>query len=334
MPHPRGTSGGGTTPLMSVPSTHHLSLAVPDVNVTYPNERTVPEHMPKLSFLGAIVASRGMGKTHALMQLVQLYNKTKTFDRIVVVSPTYDADPKYKLFERMDAKLFVYREYSDAIKAEIEQGIRNANDEYEEYLEAMKAWKKLQNEQNAHDMTEHEYNLLESVKFKKPVTQWTRGPPTTLFIADDCVATTLYRGDCKGPFNSFAIRHRHARTSIIFVSQTWANAIPRQLRANLSFLMLFKCKSVGIAKEIASEFGSYICEEEFKAVWDDATKERFGFLYLDWEAPNGEQVRKGFTECYDIQVHGPKSGVGSTDDKPKHDDEVPYAIRTGKPPGP
>lgn len=294
-----------------------LDMRIPDVNVKYEKDRPVPPHCPKLFFIGAIVGSRGSGKTHAMIQLMQMYNASKTFDKTYVICPTYDSDPKYKLFETLDTQLTVHREFNDAIWAEVEEEIQGDLDEYDAYVERLAIWKKAMNPKQIETLSEDEYAELERTGFEKPSTRWKHGKPTSVLILDDLVGSSLYRADCKGRFNSWAIRHRHARTAVIFLAQVWANAVPRQLRANLSLALLFRCKNTGITKEIASEFSSYVSIEDFQAMWDQATAEDHGFLLCDFESPKGEQMRIGFDKAFPINFERSKKDKAKEPKEPK-----------------
>lgn len=289
--------------------THQLPIKVPDLDFQPLAVRKVPPHMPALHFLGAIIGARGTGKTFAMLQLMKMYNTTKTFDKCIIISPTFHADPKYKILEGLDWKLTVYEEYSDALWQTIEKGILDDLDEYDKYLEDLERWRRYMRTKD-HDLpkiTDDEYGELERLDFKKPTTPWKRGRPTTILILDDLVGSTIYKANCSGPFTSFVIRHRHSLTSVLFLAQIWANAVPRQLRSNLSLLILFKCKSAGIAKQIAQEFATYMTEEQFAHMWDTATAEKHGFLFLNFEGADGEKHRSGFDKAFQLEGTEPPS---------------------------
>lgn len=278
-------------------STRKLPLRVPNLKVRYETPRKVPDHLPQLHVLAGICGSRGSGKTTALLQLFTMYNETRTYDRTFVICPTYDSDPKYALFETFDTELHVYRGFTDAVWREVENDIKREVEVYRAHLEALRVWRKFMRTPRLEDMNQADYQILADIGFEEPTCRW-KQMPTSAVILDDCAASTAYRADCKGPLASFIIKHRHSRASVFMAVQTLRNSIPKQIRGNLSFLLLFKCKAKGLAKSVSEEYASYVSAEEFEAYWDDATREQYGFLYCDFEAPPGEQFRKGFTDVY------------------------------------
>lgn len=278
-------------------ATRKLPLRVPNLKVKYEAPRKVPENLPNLHILAGVCGSRGSGKTTAMLQLFTMYNETKTFDRTFVVCPTYDSDPKYALFETFDTELHVYREFTDAIWREIEADILAEVETYKAHLEALRVWRKFMRTPRLEELNQADYQLLADIGFEEPKCKW-KQMPTTAIVLDDLAGSSAYRADCKGPLNYFAVRHRHARTSIFFSVQTLSNSIPKQLRCNLSLLILFRCKSKNISKTAAEEYSSYVSSEEFQAYWEHATREPHSFLLCNFEAPAGEQFRMGFDQMY------------------------------------
>jgi hypothetical protein len=84
---------------------------------------------------------------------------------------------------------------------------------------------------------------------------------------------------------------------LLFISQVFHGGVPRGLRSNLSFLILFPNKNRGMAKEIASEFSAYISIEKFQEMWDQATKEPYGFLLCDFDARQ-YKFRSGWNKAF------------------------------------
>ena len=74
--------------------------------------------------------------------------------------------------------------------------------------------------------------------------------------------------------------------------------LPRQLRSNLSLLLLFAQKNDDIRKDISNEFSSAVPREKFLAMWDYATKSMHDFYMLDFDAPPKLRFRKNFDEVF------------------------------------
>jgi hypothetical protein len=279
-----------------------------------------------------MAGSRGIGKTTVMVKFVSEYNKSKTFDRIYIVSPSYLGDPKYKVFETFDTQLHIYHTYSDSIMREIIADIEDGIEAHKSYLKKKALYKKwLADQKDLKDFSGKELRTLENMDHTRPKPPFKRGKsPVSLLIFDDCMATSLYKSHPTNPATSFFYRHRHMATSVIFVCQAVKSGVPRQLRANLSFLVLFRCKSKHMADEIAEEFSSYVSVEEFEAMWMQATVEPYTFFYVDFE-----DKKHPYRICFDKAFILPKKGNVS---KPISDSQsqaaAPSASNVQVPPKP
>jgi len=265
-----GVRGPRSGPL----ETARIPVLVPELRINYAQPRASPDNLPRLHFLAAIVGSRGSGKTTALVRLLKAYFRTHSFDKLVLFCPTLRADPKYqalvKSAERHRVKVDTHEAFDDALfESTVEQINADIEEEKAEraYAEVYQRCVVKGGEPSADDVV-----LLEERDYEEPPKpKWKRGTPTTVLIFDDLVGNRdLYRSDAKGPVASFAIRHRHHHTSMIFLTQTYHNGVPRQLRANLSLLILFANKNDAMRKQVAAEFSSFVPQQRFLDMWDSA----------------------------------------------------------------
>jgi hypothetical protein len=268
-----------------------LPVVTPPLKVKYRELHATPPYFPKCHFIGLICGSRGSGKTTRLVEFMQHYDKYKTFDKVILICPTTKADPKYELLKQMDTELEVHETYSDEGFVEILKTIRAGvalQESYEKKLKLYKKWLKDQNDlQGFHGK---EFRMLEEMDYQKPKPPFRNGMPHTVLILDDLVGEKCYRSECRGPFANFCIRHRHFHTSVVFLTQTYHGTVPRQLRANLSFVCLFRNKNMQMSLQIAEEFSAYCSIEEFAAMWHQATEEQYGMFVADFELPEHDQV--------------------------------------------
>ena len=266
-------------------------------------DRETPANMPRVSqggFIGIITGSRNSGKTNAFISLCDIYNRTNTFDKIILFSPTYYNDPKYQLLSGFKAELQVYTEYNDDIFHDVAEGIKNditiwKNYEYEvkRYNEALNYkgdFSKFKDQDYLYFLYDNDWRPP-----KKP--QHLDRMPFTLIVFDDLVGNKyLYSSGCKNEATKFFILHRHMLTSCLFLTQIWKNALPRQIRNNLSLMILFKNNSHKIKLEIADELSSHISAEKFVELWDYATKDPYQFFMVDMDGPKELRYRKNFNE--------------------------------------
>ena len=258
--------------------------------------------MPSLYNLGMICGSRGSGKTTVMVRMLKAYDQAKSFDHLWLWAPCFHSDPKYKLLERgTHFNLHLYdRDFSIAeFKGALEL-IEQNNQDYEEHQEHQKLWKKFLRHKDPLKLKDEEVLKLDKLGWQPPdPTKFTLGRPTNLMIFDDCVGSRdLYRADSKGTVAQFTIKHRHHHTSIWFMSQIFSNAVPKQIRSNLSFVILFAQKNENIRKQASLEFSSHVSAEDFASMWAAATADTHGFYFVDFESPPEIRYRIGFDRAF------------------------------------
>ena len=285
--------------------TEHIPVRVPELHIRYAQTRAGPENLPRLHFLAAIVGSRGSGKTTALVRMLKAYFRAHSFDKMVLFCPTLRADPKYKALIQSAKKHAVRVDTHESFDEGLFQGVvESIEADIEEekaerdYAEVYARCVLKRGECSAEDLM-----LLEKHDYEEPTKppKWLRGTPTTLLVFDDLVGNRdLYRSDAKGAVASFAIRHRHHHTSMVFLTQTFHNGVPRQLRSNLSLLILFANKNDSIRKQIAAEFSSFVPQQRFLDMWETATQTAaHHFLMCDFDAADPRlRFRKNFDQIF------------------------------------
>ena len=126
--------------------------------------------------------------------------------------------------------------------------------------------------------------------------------PHHLIIFDDlnyCKELYSNTSSGKNDIKRTMILHRHIKTSLLFLCQTYQNGIPKAIRNNLSLLILMKNKSKEMKKAISMELSSHIEPELFTELWNDATDIPFGFFMIDYDVKDPQKrFRKGWDEFY------------------------------------
>lgn len=268
-----------------------------EVKVPAAENRDYPTHLLKPHFLLAIIGNRGSGKTSALYNLIKFYDQTRTFDKVVFFCPTFQNDSKYQLFKQGAYELHVLGEYSDEAFQKVWDEIKRDLDEWKEYQRKMALWEKLLKVKNLDELKPDELLELDAMGYEEPASKYGR-EPFTLLVFDDCHGNEqLYRSNAKGLINRFIVTHRHYRCSCIFVSQVYHNGISRQIRNNLSSLMLFKNKNDQMRKQIADEFSGIVKPDTFVEMWDRSTAEPHEFFMIDFDTRDKtHRFRKSFNE--------------------------------------
>jgi len=104
--------------------------------------------------------------------------------------------------------------------------------------------------------------------------------PRSLLIVDDMGGDAAFAQNMRNTLMKTALRHRHFGLSIIFLVQSFM-LLPRKLRMNIPYYMLFKPGDNREIRNMAQEIAGSISEEEFRRLLARATEEPHGFLYMD-----------------------------------------------------
>ena len=278
-------------------SDHHHQVVLPGLtrpglnkmNIRYDAPREVPPGMPSLPMLCLIQGSSSTGKTTALLEMVTIYNRSKSIDFMTLFSPTYQMDPKQRALGDTPGKSYSFEaieQYSDlALKACIGE-IKARVEKHKAWLKYNAAYQKFIQCRSEEDiikrLTAQELMLLEMNDFEpmQPVCEHGKFPQSMLIFDDLAADQRLFTANGKGELGSFLILARHWGCSIVILSQT-RTALNKQLRANLNVLILFRCRAKSIQQAVAEEFASYVDEETFCRMWDQATTEPNDFFMCD-----------------------------------------------------
>jgi hypothetical protein len=270
---------------------------------TYPPVR-VKEGLPDLSFLGAVVAQRGSGKTNALLRLIQHYDSSAAFEKVIFFCPSWVTDRKYQVLQESENyDLEVYTKFSEKIFGEVLAKIQADMKLWWAYEKELEAWRKyLRVGKDNKKLTAEEHAILEKTDYEKPdpPNDWKKAP-ATLIVWDDMGGNrAVYNNTAKGALHEFTVLHRHWHCSLIHVVQHYHSAVGKQIRNNLSMLMLFSNKNKDIKKSIATEFSGVVAYDKFMEMWDESTKEHpYEFFMCDFDQKDPQKkFRKNFNEFF------------------------------------
>lgn len=295
-----------------------LPVALPELQDPHPEyaSRPVPPHTFPLHILAAIIGGRGSGKTSFALKLIKLYDRAKSFDRIVVFSTTAHKDPKVKAFlaSKTFAELTPYRGYTDdELRGEL-QRMEADIEAYRKYVAELRVWKKFV--AHGHDvdaMTYEELLVLHDLDMEAPECPTKSGMfPCHLIVFDDLVGCPVFRANMSGLANNLLISHRHYSASVFILSQAFTNFIPKQVRAsNIGLWVLFGCKCDKTMRDIADDVAAKVSPEEFVRAWKFATAKPFTPLVCDYDTHDpAMRFRQGLDKV--IHLDAPLNNVGAT----------------------
>jgi len=125
-----------------------------------------------------------------------------------------------------------------------------------------------------------------------------------LIIIDDCTGTNLFKRN--NLISQFVFNHRHfpslnTGTSLFFVGHNW-HTLPKQIRAVVKDVILFKIHSVEELKEIADDLRGLMSMKDFMKIYHACTKDKYNFMYIKREAEDStEMFRKNFNTILKIE---------------------------------
>jgi hypothetical protein len=110
----------------------------------------------------------------------------------------------------------------------------------------------------------------------------------TLFIFDD-VQKNL-KGECEKLFLSIVNNRRHAKLNLMLCCQNYFS-IPRQVRAGLTDLFVFKCSKNEMSQIFEEQFESH--KEKFIDVLEHCFKKSHDFMYIN---TNSQRIFSNWNE--------------------------------------
>jgi len=225
-------------------------LAVKDPNLRFKSKKyptPMNPHLPRLYFVGLFVGSRGSGKTFAIAKLLKMYERAgivddatgqKVAQRVVVMSPTFDANPVFSSLRHLD-KDDVVTNYSDAKLIKLIDDIKEERKATEDYQRQMKTFQKFVRTKNVERLSPEEVHDLEMMNFEEPQAPKYPHGLVTFLILDDLIGSSAFKQTGKSELTNLVLRNRHLGVCILIATQN-LRSIPKALRLNASLFVLFK----------------------------------------------------------------------------------------------
>ena len=212
--------------------------------------------------LHLVLGVRGSGKSFLISKMLNQAQKDDTYDKIYLISPSYNSNRAY-WEDHIDPEQDVYEPTKDSINKVIKR-VEADRDEWEEYLEDKKMYKKYEKMEKEgkplHHVPDRDIIGFYDRGFMtgaKPEWKYDNGeqPARSLLILDDVIGSDAIKRS--SGLNRIATLNRHiaplketwkgrsaAALSTIISSQTYRmdSGIGRVLRENLSLLTMARNK--------------------------------------------------------------------------------------------
>tara|TARA_R100000734_G_C3319038_1_gene114108 strand:+ start:1483 stop:2196 length:714 start_codon:yes stop_codon:yes gene_type:complete len=230
------------------------------------------------------------------------YQKAGTFDKMILISPSANEDPKYDMIDWSER----HENYSPQLIEDIVQSQKDDIEDYKLYLEKLKVYEKFIRSKSLKNFTENEKRVLASMiildedgneLIEKPVNDYGR-EPYAIIVFDDLAGDNAYTNAIRNPLNSLACKQRHFRISSMHCVQT-LKSLPRVIRQQCGIMAIFPTKDETALMDICKENCSSITPDEFMKFYHKATDdEKHSFLLADF---NSGTFRKNYNELLHIR---------------------------------
>jgi len=265
------------------------------------NEYPTSKYLFTQPYLHMIVGQRTAGKSHLASKILSQYQKEKTFDRVYIVTPSFNSNKAY--FGKYINEEDIYEPTRDSIQQVIES-VEADRDHYEDYLRQKKMYEQYRKDAKRSIKSIDEDNLIhyyENGYFDgmKPEYKYNNKeqPPRSLLILDDCLGSPAILQS--SGLTRIATLNRHIAAmeedhngrsacglAVCILSQSYRmnNGISRVLRENLSLLTLFANKQQKQLDAIKEELANVVDINLFDKAYEYATKEKYGNLTIDFKS--------------------------------------------------
>jgi hypothetical protein len=259
----------------------------------------VSDGLFKLHTLAAFIGPRGSGKTNAVVLLAKRYLDDKSFNRVFIISPTYDSNRIFDILQPSPND--VYKNMATCLQDldTILNQVREMVEEFREYEKIAKIfakWKRFLAGKGK-PLPLPEYHLLENRNFEppEPIPR-----PSPLLIIDDMSHSPLYTPSRKNGFINLCLRHRHlfqVGLSIFMLVQNFKTGIPKCLRQNIQQFFLWPTHDMTQLESMYEEFANLCTKEDFLEMFQRATAGKHNFMTVDLNARDPLlRFRKNFDE--------------------------------------
>ena len=252
-----------------------------------------PAQLFPLHTLCAFIGMRGSGKTHAMVNLAKRYLDEGSFNRVFIISPTYESNPIFHVLHIDPQDVYSNLHTSIQDIANILQKCKKDSDDYDDYHVYMKAYIKWKKEMK---LTLEERTMLENTDYHKPPAV---PRPSPLLIVDDMSHSEIYSTSRQKPFINLCLRHRHINhgkgITIFLAAQTFRSGIPLALRQNIQQYFIWPTKDETQLEAIYHEVANLIDHDTFLKLYKRATQDPHDFLTIDNNPPKPVlQFRRNF----------------------------------------
>jgi len=250
--------------------------------------------LPKMYFVGLFVGSRGTGKTYAAVQLLKKYERIgirsadsdkKLPQRILLFSPTVEANPVFTCLKNLDEEEDIHTRYSDKKLIDAISDIKRELKATKKYPEDLKLWRKFTRSKDVDRFSVEEIFRLEMMDFSPPIQPKYPDGVVNFMVLDDLIGTEAFKAIGKSALTNLCLKNRHLGINILIMAQN-LKAIPKSIRINTSLFVIFRFASKKVVEDLSEEVSNVFTLAEFERVYNHATGEGgHNCLVMDFTDP-------------------------------------------------
>ena len=254
--------------------------------------------LPRMYFVSLFVGSRGSGKTYSVCQLLKQYESAGfsggEATRVILMSPTHDANPVFTALKSLDVEEDVIADYSDSKLLQVIDSIREEKEATAAYKADLRVYNKFRTG-DINSMSQEEVDTLERLMYAPPKKPRFPNGVVTFLILDDLVGSSAFKSVGRSALTNLCLKNRHLGVNIMICTQN-LKAIPKSIRTNTSLFVLFKFASSRIILEdLYEEVSSTLTSAEFEALYKHATgRDAHDSLVIDFTGPKEKRFRRNF----------------------------------------
>jgi hypothetical protein len=279
------------------------------------NKYPVPldPNSPRMFFVCLAVGSRGSGKTFSIVKLIKQYEKfgivsqithEKTAQRVILFSPTVDANPIFNSLKSLD-KDDIITNYSDDKLVDVIDDIKHESDETKEYQRKLALYHKFvqhskkKPEQLAKLFTPEELIELEQMDYDKPPEPTYPNGCVNFLIFDDLIGSSAFKSVGRSALTNLVLKNRHLGCNILIATQS-LKSIPKPIRNNTSLFILYRFANKKIVlDDLYEEVSGRLKPNEFEEMYDFATEGDHDAMVMDFTGTSKDLT---FRKNFDIAI--------------------------------
>jgi hypothetical protein len=275
------------------------------------NKYPVPlnKSLPKMYFVSLFVGSRGSGKTYSLVKLLKQYERygivnaesnDKVAQRIVLFSPTSDANPVFTSLKHLDPDDII-TSYSDDKLLDVVEDVKHEREETLEYHRKIKLYKKFLKARSMNELDLEELMEIERMNYEAPQEPKYPNGCVTFFILDDLIGSAAFKSTGKSALTNLVLKNRHLSINIMVATQN-LKAVPKSIRTNTSLFVIFRYANKKIITEdLYDEVSNTLKLDEFEEMFDHATRDDHDCIVIDFSQPKEHRFKKNFDTVLQIE---------------------------------